>query len=483
MKKQSLIKLAGLALAATLVFAGCGSNGDGAVLGGGGNGVGATGGGGTTAATTGFGITGGSQTGGFGGTGGGSAGSAFTGSGSSSAGNTGTTGGNGGFLGPVAPTDVRTGLNNPTAFTSITIGGNLRTVILDGFNLGINQGRLLVIDQTGNIDPQNGGFPLIPVTAANTSPLGAELTSPFDMIQDLDGRLYISVGFDVANEGKIIRVDGFQQSGNTITANFTDITAARTPPPLNPAFMTFVGNINGNDYIYYSQYSTGPAGLVSRVAVDGSENTDIVNNITFPAGIDHDGTRLAICDQITGGLGQVLLAPLVANPPAVVDAGSLTVVAPAQGEQAITRPFDVDYDGNNGFFFTEGASIDPPGFVGPTPTGQGNGTVRFISDGTSIAQLVSNGLTNCGVVDAADPDNDGTASVLFSESAQANSGGRISRRQVATNNVTLTPPSVVDTGVNNALFVAIGDEDAPVLGAAINYFGAQANGIFRVYAP
>ena len=488
MKKHSLIKLAGLFVAAALAFTGCDSGGSdpGVVLGGGG-GTSVTGGGTTTTTTTtggttGFGITGGSLTGAFGGTGG----SSGTGSGGSSGGSTGVTGGTGtggnGFLGSVGIVDLETGLNNPTDFNAVLIGGVPRFVIVDGFRQGANQGRLLASNGTD--------FVQVGANQGTDPNVGPDLDSPFAIVST-GTEIYISVGFGQTNDGKIVRVNNFVQNGNAINATFTDITANFTPP-INPAYMTIVSNINadGNgpkDFIYFTQYSsnTGGANVVRRVSTDGTLSQIVVNNLNFPAGIDHDGVRFVVCDAAggAGSNGQVIKFPItnVVSTPLNGSSGTdVTIVQPAQGEAPIVRPLDVVYDGNNGFFYTEGGAIQAQS--GPNPLGPGQGSVRFITRTGSTATVVNSGLTNAAGIDAIDSNDDGTSAVLFSEAIV--STGRVLRRLVSTNSINnTTAPTVADTGINNPLFVAIADEDDPLLLAMINYIGGQANGIFRSYGP
>jgi len=143
------------------------------------------------------------------------------------------------------------------------------------------------------------------------------------------------------------------------------------------------------------------------------------------------------------------------------------------------RPLEVVYDGNNGFFYTEGGAIQAQ--TGPAALGPGQGRVRFITRTGSTATIVNDGLTNAAGIDAIDSNDDGTSAVLFSEAIV--STGRVLRRLVNTNNIDNTvTPTGTDTGINNPLFVGIADEDDPLLFAVINYIGGQANGIFRSYS-
>ena len=493
LKKHSLIKVAGLFMAAALAFTGCDSGGSdpGVVLGGGG-GTSVTGGGTTTTTTTtstggttGFGITGGSLTGAFGGTGGSSGTGSGTGTGTGTGTATGTgsgTAGNG-FLGSVQPLDLETGLNNPTDFSAIVVNGTARFVVLDGFRQGASQGRLLISNGTD--------FVQVGANQGTDPNVGPDLDSPFAMVA-LGNTLFLSIGFGQTNDGKIVRVDNFTQTATGVNATFTDITANFTPP-VNPAYMTIVSGVNadGNgpkDFIYFTQYSsnTGGANVVRRVSTDGTLSQVVVNNLNFPAGIDHDGGRMVVCDAAggAGSNGQVIkfqLTNVVTTPLNGSSGTDVTIVQPAAGEAPILRPLDVVYDGNNGFFFTEGGAIQAQ--TGPGPLGPGQGRVRFLPSTplTAPATLVNDGLDAPAGIDAIDTNDDGTAAVLFSEARI--STGRVLRRLVNTNNIDNTvSPTVTDTGINNPLFVGIADEDDPLVFAVINYIGGQANGIFRSYS-
>ena len=174
------------------------------------------------------------------------------------------------------------------------------------------------------------------------------------------------------------------------------------------------------------------------------------------------------------------ILPVQGTPFNANDFTDVDLVAPVTGEPDISRPFDVVYDSNNGFFFTQGAAISPPPSGAPGPLGQGNGVVRFIANGSTTAQLVNDGLTNAAGIDAFDGDGDGTASVLFSESIATN--GRILRREVDTANIdSSVAPLETDNGLTSPLFVYIVSETTPSLIAMINYNGGPANGILRFY--
>lgn len=453
-----------------------------------GGGVAVTTGGGTTggvAGTTGFGLTGGTLN--FGGSGstGGTTTTTTTGTTSTTTGTTttttgGTTGGNS-FLTALTGTNFRTGLNNPTSFASVNVSGVGRTAIVDGFRFTGPNGRLLILDETGTFDANTGGFPIIEVQRSADSTFTDALTNPFDIVSD-GNSLYMSVGFEVSNEGKIIKVSNLTQNGNTITGKFDELTSGTTPP-FNPAFLTLVSTASGN-FVYWTEYGSNINGQVRRIRTDGTGTADvIVNNLNFPAGIDHDGSRLAICDSAGGGqsLGRVILTAI--EPATTLngqDPNDVTEVTPANAsDQAIRRPFDVMAIGGRGFFFTEGAALASNS--GPISSGQGNGAVRFVASGSSSASLVSNGLTNCAGIDAVDTNNDGTAAVLFSESIQ--STGSLQRRLVDMTNVTLASPTAVETGLFSPLTVGILSETIPSVAGVINYTGGQANGSVRVWAP
>lgn len=483
MQKKSLLKWLGYALAATLCFTGCDSGGGDSGIVAGGDGISTTGGGTTTTtttSTTGFGITGGSMTGAFGGTGTGSGSGSGTGTstGTGTATGTGTGTGGGGFLGPVTPSDLRSGLNNPTAFATVLVGGQPKTFFVDGFRAGQSLGRLLSVDTSAAAGPS--GLPLQIVQANTGSPLTAQLNSPFDMVSD-GANLYITTGFGFPADGAIIRVSQFQVVGGNITARFENITAG-VAFPVNPAFMTLVRITGTGDFVYWTEYSSAQtSGRVRRIRTNGSGTADIVvNNLNFPAGIDHDTERLAICDSGGGALGRVILTQI--NPTQLpingADPSVVTEVTPITGQQAISRPFDIVWDGERGFFYTEGATIQQGG--GPLALGPGNGAVRFIAEDETQARLISNGLNNAAGIDAVNSGGN-VSSVLFSESAALN--GRVLRRSVDTTNVTNIAPSVVDTGIDFPLMVGIASETNPTMVAIINYIGGVPNGIFRIYSP
>ena len=514
MLKNSSIKIAAFALSAALAFSGCGGGGGdntnngqlgatGTTTGGAAT-TGTTGGGGTTGGTTGLGLTGST----LGGGGGGSSGSSTTSGGATTATTTGTTttatttttttggGGTNTFLNPVTGTNFINSLTNPTSFVSMNVNGSSRIFLLDGFRNGQSNGRLLAVSP-------NGATPLTPVqvTAAAGSDArftvgSGAITSPFD-IQTDGTNLYLSVGFGVNNEGAIVRVSNLQQTGTTgpITGVFEVISddngTTASVFSVNPCFMTLVGGLNGVDYVYWSEYSASTAtGRVRRCRLDGTGGLPqtVLEGLNFPAGLDHDGVNLVICDSAgAAGNGQVLRVPLLdplPNPaPGVNSATVISVLnqgAPG-AQQAIFRPFDVDYDGNNGFFFTEGASLTRD-VSNPGPTGPGVGAVRYLPSNSTVCRIVSNGLANPAGINAVDTNADGTSEVLFAEGAQT-TNGRILRRVVNTANVTNATPNEVEIGLLSPLMVGIVSNTQPSFFATIAFDGGVANGRMRLNAP
>lgn len=496
MRKNSLIKLLTLALSATLMFTGCdsgggddGGNGGGAaVVGGGGGAAAAAGGGGAAGGVTGVGLTGGTIN--FGGSSAAAAAAATGGAATTAA--TGaaatTTGGatNTTFLNTVTASNFITSLNNPTAFTALTVGGTPRLFVLDGFQTGQNNGRLLAITA-------DGLTPVGQVTDSSGNNL-ANLDNPFDLQSD-GTNLYISVGFGVNQDGAILRVSNLQVVGTTISGNYEIISDdpgnATADFLVNPTFMTLVGGLNGQDYVYWTEYSASTAtGRVRRCRTNGTGGLPetVIEGLNFPAGIDHDGTNFVVCDSAGGaGNGQVLRFPIVDPLPATpIGAGAATVVTVlnqggANAEQAILRPFDVIFDGRNGFFFTEGATLSRTASF-PQPTGPGLGAVRFLPRTSTIARLVSSGLANCAGIDAVDPNTDGSSSVLFAEGAQT-TNGRILRRAVNTASVSNTTPNEVENGLQSPLMVAIASDTTPSFFSSVGFDRGVANGLIRIYRP
>lgn len=487
MQKNSFMKLLGVALAASLLLSGCDNGGEGVVatnVGGGGTTV-TTGGGGTSGGvtgTTGFGLTGGTLN--LGGGSGGS-GTTITGGGTTTTTTTTTTGGSTGssnFLNAINPVDFRTGLNNPTTVASVRVSGVSRAVIVDGFRLGQANGRVLVLDDSGTFDPATGGFPILNIQRSQASTFTGSLTSPFDVVSD-GNSLYVSAGFDAFGEGAIIKISNLTLANGTVTGTWQNLTQ-NSQLPNNPAFLTLVGT-SGGVYVYWTEYtSVAGNGRVRRIIGDGSQPAeDVITTLNFPAGLDHDGSSLVVCEAGGGGssLGRVIVAPLNATTTLNgQNSNEVTEVTTATGEQPIRRPFDVIFDGNNGFFFTEGAALSASGSA-PGSSGQGNGAVRFMASGQTSARLVSNGLDPCAGIDAFDADGDGTTAVVFSENMQ--STGKVQRRLVDTGNVTLAAPTPVQTGLFSPLSVGLISETLPSVLAVINYNGGQSNGSVRVWGP
>lgn len=485
MRNNFWTKCFGFVLAASLTVVGCGGGGDdgnfaNGVTGGGG----ATGGGGSTGGgTTGVGLTGSTGGTGIGGTGttgpnptGGSATATAT---SPTGGVTSpsTTGGSG-FTSDMNGVDAVTALNNPTQFLRL---GN-RIYFVEGFDLGQSNGRLRFVSLVPNA--AGTGFAVTTpttITAAPGSPRTEGMTNPFGLVTD-GSDLFISVGFGVPDQGEIVKVSNLNTTANT--ARFEDITNDDTAGFLiNPAFM-LVETVDGAEYCYWSEYSAlGTGGRVRRVRTDGTGNIDlVVNSLNFAAGIATDGTNLVICDSDGGIGGQVVRTPLsftAGSTPYVPNTPPSAVISPATSQQAIRRPFDVTYDGSNGFFFTEGNAIQLTG-LSIAPTGQANGAVRYLPSGSTTATLVSNGLTNVAGIDTA-PLTGSNVGLLFSESIPTN--GRVLRRVVDISNVTNVAPDEIDIGLNRPLDVLINSATFPILSALVNYTGGQSNGLIRGYLP
>lgn len=483
----------GVALATSMTVIGCGSSSDGGTFAGGG-GTGGTGGsgasgGGSGTGTASVGLNGGSVTGsgGLNTTGSGTGGTTTntTGTTTTTDGGSGTTTstggtGTGGFLGSAPRTAQVTSLNNPTQMSRL---GN-QVYFLDGFDFGANQGRLLSTQVTST----GLNFP-VQIRPAQGSPVQS-FSNPWGIVND-GTNLYISVGFGANQEGAILRVSNIVFSGTnpvTATATFTNITT-QAGPISNPTFMT-TAIVGGNQYLYWSEYSAiGTTGRVRRVLLNDQVNNPVeivVAALNYPAGLANDQNFLVVCDSAggEGSLGQVVRVPLTnTGLPFTPGTGQARTVAVAAGQQNVARPFDVTYDGVNGFFFTEGSAIS---FLSdttlPVPSGQGNGAVRYLpsttsNTGTPTASLVANGLTNVAGINTANL-TDGNVGVLVAENVATN--GRVLRFVANPASPALTTPSQVDTGLTNPLDVLIYDSGLPRFLATISTPG-QANGLLNGY--
>ena len=144
-----------------------------------------------------------------------------------------------GYLADVTALDAVLSLNNPTAFAFVTINGQRELAFIDGFNLGSNEGRLMLVNPFDQNAGANG-LPVVQIMATTgiDPDLGPALDRPFDLISD-GTNLYVSVGFGLANEGKILKVSNITLQNGTATADFEDLTDD-FQLPLNPLFMTLV---------------------------------------------------------------------------------------------------------------------------------------------------------------------------------------------------------------------------------------------------
>ncbi len=476
------MSLFGAALATSITVIGCGSSGGGTFAGGGGTGTGGSGSGasgGSGTGTASVGLNGGSVTGSGGQNTGTSGTGTSTGGTSGTSGGTGTTtAGNttGGFLGPVEDAGQVASLNQPTQM--VRVGS--RIYFVDGFGLA-NNGRLMYT----TVDANNNFTTPVQITGATGSPVSSVLVNPWGLVSD-GTNLYISVGFNSPQEAGILRVSNINATANTAT--FTELTGAATFMD-NPAFM-LLANVDGGQYIYWSEYSSvNSSGRVRRTLASGNGQgaiQDVVNNLNFPAGLATDGNNLVICDNAGGGtsLGRLVRVPLSFSNTNTTNADNATQITPiaSQVSDPIVRPFDVAYDGLNGFFITEGNAINYPGSTTtlPQPNTQGGGRVRYLPRTATTATVVATGLSNTAGIDVAQLTN-GSVGVLFSESIV--STGRVLRIVVDPTNVAVQTPSVVDTGLFSPIDVAIVDSARPLFLALVNYDGGQSNGLLNAYAP
>lgn len=481
MKKNSLIKCLGLVLTAALFLTGCDSGGDNndVVLGSaGGTGVATTTGGGTgggtTGGTTGFGLTGGNT--GIGGSGTGATTTTTGGTTTATTGGTttgtttgGTTGGttgnvvdnfnravttNTGFEGPLA-----NGVTNPTFITNI----GSRLFYIDGIGLGANNGRIITMDigSPGNI------------TVMTASSGVSTLNNPSGITTD-GANLYLTTGFNTTLDGAIVKVSNISVNGNTVTGDFSRLANdPGTGTILNAAFPTVVGGT-----LFWSEYSGAPNGRVRFVGLNGTTTpaTDFMLGLNFPAGLATDGANLVVCDSDGGAGGRVLITSLSSSPlPLTATGTNVTTVSTFAGDQPIRRPFDVKYDGASGFFFTEGAVL--PG-TSLTASGQTNGAVRFLANGSTESRLVAGSLDNAAGLDAISLDGTNTG-IVFAEAIALT--GDYNRLVVDTSNPTRLTPSPLFQGTNFPMDVEIIDIGLPLFYGVEGLNQGVGQGMLRIF--
>ena len=397
------------------------------------------------------------------------------------------------LLNPVTETRV-TGRNNPTQI--VTAG--TRVYYIGGLAAGQNNGRLFVAEVPSPFAP-NPVPTFLEVGAAAGSPEVNTFNNPFGLVA-LDpssntSDLFVSTGFNINLDGRIIRISNVTIAGGVATATFTRVgNNAGTGAIVNPAFLMIANGVNGatNSHLYWTEYvgAGAPGGRVRRIRIDAAAGAnpvaeDIFQGLSFPAGLAHNGQDLYVCDSAGGANGQVLRTPLNFGG-TVLNATStdVFVVAPIAAEvgNAIARPFDITYDGRNGMFFTEGGIIQLAGFVGPTSPGPGTGRVRYLPTGSSEAAVVSTGLNPVGGI-AATPLSaaPGTVSgLVFTEVLQLN--GTVRRISVDTAAVVAANPEVIATGRNSPFDVAIINIFQPLFVVTENYFGGNPFGNIDFYS-
>ncbi len=482
MRKKFFGHILGLALSVSLVLSGCGSSSSGPPPGGGSgtSGTSSTSTTSTTGGTTGIATTAGTG-GGF--TGGGSSSSSTS---TTTSTTTTTTTGGAGFAGDVddrilypasTGTDPSQQVTNPTQYARI----GTRIFFLEGFDTGAGNGRLLSFDLNDALNSPVGQptFQRLRQPGNPTERLD-EFFNPFGVIAGPGNTLYVSTGFNIPSAGAIIRISNINASGTEAT--FTRITTS-AEFLINPTFMA-LANVDGAQHIYWSEYAAiGSSGRVRRARADGvGVAQTVVTGLNFPAGLAHDGLNLMICENDGPPLGRVLRTPLsMAADEAPRAPGQPSVVA-IEGNTAnpFSRPFNVVYDGANGFFIAEGNTINIPGGSFPTPLGPGNGAVRYVPSNGTTAQLVSSGLNQVAGIDAAVLPN-GEVGLVFTESTAL--VGRVLRHVVDVDNIADRQPEQIDSGLFYPLTVGIESIDGPLFLGITGYVAGQGNGLVKAYLP
>lgn len=398
------------------------------------------------------------------------------------------------LLNPITETQV-VSQNSPT---QIITAGN-RVYYIGGFRDTNNQGRLFVAEIPSPF-AANSVPTFVPVRDANANPVapftfrgafGVVALDPSSATSDL----FVSTGFNTAQDGQIVRVSGVTIANGVATGTFARVgNNVGTGAILNPTFMMIGRDINGvgNRHLFWSEYAGAPNGRVRRIRVDANAGANpvaenIVAGLSFPAGIATNGQDLYICDSAGGANGQVLRTPLnwagqtldvsVPNP---ANPNVITPIA-AEVTNTINRPFDITYDGRSGMFFTEGAVISFTGFTGPIATGQPAGRVRYLPTGSDEAAVVSTGLNNVGGIAATQLTATGTTvGLVFVETASNN--GRILRRSVDTAAIVAGAPEQISINQNFALDVAIINIFQPLFVTTENYIDPNSNGIINFYS-
>jgi len=286
------------------------------------------------------------------------------------------------------PTNDPGGASNaPTRMALGDFGGTLgrRAAVVQGFKLGVGQGRVTLLPQNPGDPAGTGNVVLTPPLAFNPG-----LFSPFALaIPAGGGSVFVTDGISGGQNGRLVRIDNIQDSG---AATFTQVGPTNLVSPLDIV-------LDGN-FALICEYSTvAGGGGIRRIDLTNGTATTLVTGLNFPSSMVLDttaGRRLLYVTEnlvgFSGAQGGVLRINL--NDPNFVAGGgpvanSAYTPIPPQGTDPIyANPFDLAIDPFGNIVVTEGLTLNVVDGTFTAPPG--NGRIRVIQRNGPTDPLTSN---------------------------------------------------------------------------------------------
>lgn len=358
-----------------------------------------------------------------------------------------------------------------------------------GYSLGQANGQILLVDPTSvNGTPA----PIILRRNAN-SPLNETLTNPWDLASDGTQNLLVTDGVGIAGQpGRVIRVTNISITASTqstpgnATASFVNAASNTSTAIFNPLFIEPIGG----GIIFVSEYMATPQGSIRRIDLATGNSTVVVTGLNFPAGMAADltGQFLYICQNSNangGAQGSVIRVPLGAinnvvngtttNPIGPSDSVVNVITLPANAPP-LNRPWECKVDGGGGLVIAEGQALGDTVQGAPAPAGLAQGAIRYVRPGSTVANVVLSGLSNCAGLQI--QGTAGSENLIFFVQSLPLPTGAVNSLRFDRNNLNIPTGGFLSYG--SALNLPIdtlpsaGGNGLP-LKAAVNFFGGAGN--------
>lgn len=260
-----------------------------------------------------------------------------------------------------------------------------RAALVQGFKLGVGQGRVTLLPQNPGDPPGTGNVVLTPPLAFNPG-----LFSPFALaIPAGGGSIFVTDGVSGGLNGRLVRIDNIQDNG---AATFTQVGPTNLISPLDVV-------LDGDFALVCEFSSQAGGGGIRRIDLTNGTATPLVTGLNFPSSmvIDNNAGRrvLYVTENLagfSGAQGGVLRINL--NDPNFVLGGgpvansAYTPIAPQVGDPQYSNPFDLAIDPFGNIVVTEGLTLDV--VAGTFTAAPGNGRIRVIRRNPAVDPLTSN---------------------------------------------------------------------------------------------